>query len=37
MTCLSCGGMGWFDVGDCEDGVITECEECEGTGEIDDE
>ncbi len=33
--CNSCGGMGWIDIGDCEDGVIETCPECDGLGEKD--
>lgn len=34
--CTSCQGMGYHDVGDCEDGVTEVCPECDGRGEIDD-
>ena len=30
--CPRCGGMGWLDIGDCEDGIIEECKECDGYG-----
>ena len=30
--CQGCGGLGWYDVGDCEDGVTEECPACLGTG-----
>ena len=33
-TCPSCKGTGVYSVGDCEDGVWENCEECEGYGEI---
>jgi len=33
LPCDSCGGMGWIDIGDCEDGVIDDCPTCDGTGE----
>lgn len=32
VTCGACGGLGWRDVGDCEDGNITTCLACDGTG-----
>jgi len=35
-SCPSCKGMGWYDVGDCEDGVIENCKECDGYGEVDE-
>lgn len=34
MICLSCGGMGYYDIEDCEDGVTETCPECDGIGEI---
>lgn len=30
--CKSCAGLGWIDIGDCEDGVINTCPDCEGSG-----
>ena len=30
--CQACGGLGWYDVGDCERGVIEECPACVGSG-----
>lgn len=35
--CDGCGGLGWIDIGDCEDGVIDTCPECEGEGVVPDE
>ena len=35
--CPSCGGMGYYDIGDCEDGVTENCPECHGLGELFDE
>lgn len=32
--CPSCDGLGYYDVGDCEDGVTDDCGECNGTGLI---
>lgn len=34
--CPSCEGVGGYDIGDCEDGVWEECQECLGLGEIPD-
>jgi len=34
FICDSCGGVGWIDVGDCEEGVTETCPECNGIGEI---
>jgi len=35
-TCPSCGGLGQYDVGDPEDGVVADCHECLGTGQVED-
>lgn len=40
MTCPVCGGSGYIEEDLDDDGEITskeECQECDGTGEIDDE
>lgn len=34
-ACESCKGAGQYDVGDCEDGVVEVCPECDGTGGYD--
>lgn len=31
--CQVCAGLGWVDVGNCEDGVIQFCPGCGGTGQ----
>lgn len=33
-VCPSCHGAGTYDIGDCEEGVIDNCPECDGQGEI---
>jgi DnaJ-class molecular chaperone len=33
--CAGCGGMGWINIGDCEEGVTDTCPECDGTGHSD--
>lgn len=35
--CGVCGGLGWIDKGDPENGVIMECPVCQGTGEQQEE
>ncbi len=35
IFCATCKGMGAYSVGDCEDGYMEECGECEGEGEYD--
>jgi DnaJ-class molecular chaperone len=35
LTCPTCAGMGWIDIGDCEDGVTDTCPECLGAGRIE--
>lgn len=32
FDCSSCLGMGYIDIGDCEDGVTDTCPECDGKG-----
>jgi DnaJ-class molecular chaperone len=32
--CPSCGGQGYIDVGDVEDGVTDVCPDCDGSGEM---
>jgi hypothetical protein len=32
LDCEACGGLGWYDVGDCENGVIDVCPACDGDG-----
>ena len=32
--CPSCLGLGYFDIGDCEDGVIDDCPSCDGSGVV---
>lgn len=34
IECPSCRGSGCIDIGDCEDGVIDVCPQCDGEGEI---
>lgn len=33
--CPSCEGTGYYDIGDCEDGVTEACPECDGLGEVE--
>jgi len=33
MICEACAGLGWVDLGNCEDGVIQICPGCGGTGQ----
>ena len=35
ILCSCCAGMGCIDVGDCEDGVMETCPQCQGTGKED--
>lgn len=35
ILCESCAGLGYHDVGDCEDGVTDECTACDGAGFTD--
>jgi DnaJ-class molecular chaperone len=35
VECASCAGLGYYDVGDCEDGVTDVCPECDGEGVIE--
>lgn len=35
--CPSCEGMGYYDIGDCEDGVAEVCPECDGKGDLCEE
>ena len=30
--CEGCAGLGWIDIGDCEDGITENCLECSGDG-----
>lgn len=34
QACEGCGGLGWIEKGDCEDGNIETCPVCEGTGTV---
>lgn len=36
ITCPSCQGLGYYDVGDVEDGIEEACEECDGNGILED-
>lgn len=36
MMCPSCDGLGYYDIGDCEEGVTETCHECDGIGEVED-
>ena len=36
MECPGCFGTGTIDIGDCEDGVVDDCPECDGDGVIED-
>jgi len=32
--CPSCEGGGTYDIGNCEDGIVMPCPECDGFGEV---
>lgn len=34
-VCDSCSGMGYYNIGDCEDGITKTCPVCRGVGELD--
>lgn len=36
VYCLSCEGLGYIDIGDCEEGIIEPCLECEGSGFLEE-
>lgn len=36
IECDSCQGVGYYSIGDCEDGVDETCEECGGEGVLED-
>lgn len=36
VMCESCQGMGYYDVGDLDDGIVDECPECQGTGFVEE-
>lgn len=36
ISCEGCGGLGWIDLGDCEDGMTETCPECNGNGVIEE-
>jgi len=34
VVCESCGGLGWVDIGDPENGAIKDCPQCGGSGQM---